>query len=368
MRVTLFIDPLCPISAQAYSMTRQLMRSFKPEKVSFVITLLSQDRYKDSITAAKLGFIVNRHGKLLQYLDSLYSRAPGLSAAEIKESAAAVGVNTHILEADLKGAKPGAFVNAVSAQAYRIGLLRPPLFVVNGVALPPGTKLPLLEMTIIQQLKEADLALKTHPELKGQGAAGVTGLLKEANIIGERQYSLKLEQTPSWEVAGGGAATVKVTFFADFKCAYSRNLKNMLGEVMEALPGKLAVYVKHLPQTFHPTAPRFAAAATCAWKQKRFTPVFLSLFDDWFHISALDAQKLCHQLKLDCPAFIACLNSSETAMQLEADADLAAAAEIKGTPALMINGRKVRLPKGFKTAGLVKVIKEYFLGAALTHE
>ena len=114
---------------------------------------------------------------------------------------------------------------------------------------------------------------------------------------------------------GDPGAKVAVIEFSDFQCPACR--KHAL-ETQPALdekfvtPGKVQWVFKNLPLRMHPQAAVAAVAAVCAGQQGKFWEMHDLLFeavDQWaVDVPEPPLEALAAQLKLDGPAFAACLN------------------------------------------------------------
>ena len=101
----------------------------------------------------------------------------------------------------------------------------------------------------------------------------------------------------------------------------------------------------HFPlDSIHPQARPAAEASLCAGKQgaEAFWPMHELLFEtvgDWSGQEDLTElfKGYASELGLDTDAFVACLESGETAEQVQADVERAVAAGVSGAPAFFVN-------------------------------
>lgn len=136
-----------------------------------------------------------------------------------------------------------------------------------------------------------------------------------------------------------GAANAKVVIveFADFECPYCTKAHEVVQEVMKAYEGKVRFVFKHYPLSFHPKAPRAAAAAWCAEAQGKFWEYHDALFAS----GELDEDALKMQAKsigLDEANFASCLESPAALEAVKRDLNAGKTAGVDGTPAFFING------------------------------
>ncbi len=110
-----------------------------------------------------------------------------------------------------------------------------------------------------------------------------------------------------------------------------------MNEVLKAYEGKVRFVFRHYPLSFHPKAPRAAAAAVCANEQGKFWEMHDSLFES----GELDEDALKAQAKnvgLDEKKFDSCLSSERAQAAVKKDLAAGQLAGVDGTPAFFING------------------------------
>ncbi|MGV3625608.1 MAG: DsbA family protein [Archangium sp.] len=132
-------------------------------------------------------------------------------------------------------------------------------------------------------------------------------------------------------------AKIVIVEFADFECPYCTRAGETVKEVMKAYEGKVRLVFKHYPLSFHPKAPRAAAAAWCAEAQGKFWEFHDSLFAS----SELDEDALKMQasnIGLDGTKFSKCLESQAAMEAVKKDLEAGKTAGVDGTPAFFING------------------------------
>ncbi|MEA3459347.1 MAG: thioredoxin domain-containing protein [Chloroflexota bacterium] len=104
------------------------------------------------------------------------------------------------------------------------------------------------------------------------------------------------------------------------------------------------VFLQHPLESIHPQAPQAAEAALCAAKQgaEAFWAMHERLFEtakDWSGQEDLTERfrEYAIELGLDADAFVACLESGETAAQVQAELERGEALGVSGVPAFFIN-------------------------------
>jgi len=147
-------------------------------------------------------------------------------------------------------------------------------------------------------------------------------------------------------VKGNPNAPVTLTEWSDFECPYCAGVTAPIQALLEKYPEKLRVVYKHFPLSFHPAAKPAAVASMAANDQGCFWAYHDVLFDRTSK-RQLDGSKL-EQYASDAGCnvdqFKTDLEKNKAAYTARVDADYkeGTSVDVRGTPALYINGRKVR--------------------------
>lgn len=158
----------------------------------------------------------------------------------------------------------------------------------------------------------------------------------EASIPTDVIAKLKLERGTS---RGAPNAPVVVTVFTDMQCKYCGDALGSLDALLDEYPNKLRIVVKQMP--VHQTAKLAAEAAYAADAQGKFWQLHDLMLANQDDLSREPLLALAQQAGLDVPAFRTALDSHAYADEVAADVKAATEIEIMGTPAFVINGRKI---------------------------
>lgn len=147
-------------------------------------------------------------------------------------------------------------------------------------------------------------------------------------------------------IKGNKDAPVTLTEWSDFECPYCAGVVAPIQALLEKYPDQLRIAYKHFPLNFHRAARPSAIASLAAEEQGCFWSFHDVLFEKTSK-RQLDASKLeeyAGEAGCDVEKFKADLNANRDAYAQRVDADYkqGSAADVRGTPALYINGRKVR--------------------------
>ncbi|MCX6767227.1 MAG: thioredoxin domain-containing protein [Candidatus Micrarchaeota archaeon] len=140
-------------------------------------------------------------------------------------------------------------------------------------------------------------------------------------------------------VARGDAnASVTIIEFSDYQCPYCGAVEPTIEKVMADYAGKVKLYFKNFPLSFHEFAQKASEAAECANDQGKFWEMHDKLFADQGALAVTDLKKYAKDLGLDTAKFNACLDGGQKTAVVQADFDEGSANGVSGTPAFFING------------------------------
>ncbi|HEX7701051.1 MAG TPA: sigma-70 family RNA polymerase sigma factor [Kofleriaceae bacterium] len=146
----------------------------------------------------------------------------------------------------------------------------------------------------------------------------------------------KLEHGPA---KGNAKAPVTITVFTDMLCTYCASSLGTIDQLMEEYPNKVRLVMKQMP--VHRAAEMPAEANYAADAQGKFWEMHDLMAQ---HPDALPrelVEQLAQQAGLDMTKFDAALANGTYKAAVQADLDMAKDIEITGTPAFVINGRRV---------------------------
>ncbi len=169
---------------------------------------------------------------------------------------------------------------------------------------------------------------------------------------------LSLEDVP---FKGPEDAAIKVVEFSDFLCPFCRNLATAFSNYMQSSGGRVAIYFKNYPldidcnpglsRTVHEGACEIARGAICAEAQDKFWPYHDMIFaappenatnDDVLRIGLAAG--------LDETALRGCLAEDSTRDKLADQINEAKRLEVRATPTVFVNGKRLEKIGGFMHA------------------
>ncbi len=135
-------------------------------------------------------------------------------------------------------------------------------------------------------------------------------------------------------------AAVEIVEFSDFQCPFCRRSYEVLKQLRELHPERVALIYRHLPlEAVHPMAFAAATAAECAADQGTFEAFHDALFESPQRVSEAEWMMLASEVSVpDSAAFRTCLLSSGPADRVRRDMEAASGLGLRGTPTFVVNG------------------------------
>jgi RNA polymerase sigma factor (sigma-70 family) len=147
---------------------------------------------------------------------------------------------------------------------------------------------------------------------------------------------LRLDRGPG---RGPADAPVTITMFTDLQCQFCGKAHGSLDQLFDEYPGKLRLVIKQMP--VHRTAELAAEAAHAAEAQGKFRELNDLMIANPEDLSRDAILGLAQQAGLDVPKLREALDKHTYADAVEEDKTTASALEFNGTPAFVINGRRI---------------------------
>lgn len=147
---------------------------------------------------------------------------------------------------------------------------------------------------------------------------------------------LKLHEGPS---QGAAKAPVTVVVFNDLQCHYCGETLGNLDQLLEDYPTQLRLVMKQMP--VHKTAELGAEAALAAEAQGKFWELHDLMMAQQEDLSQPAILALAKQAGLDVAALRKALEQHTYAAAVKQDMATAAELEIDGTPAFVVNGKRI---------------------------
>lgn len=141
---------------------------------------------------------------------------------------------------------------------------------------------------------------------------------------------------------GDKNAPVTIVEFSDFQCPYcGRFYSQTYTQIREQYikTGKVKVYFRNFPLSFHENAQKAAEAVECAGEQGKFWEMHDKLFENQDKLDVASLKQYAKDLKLDTTKFNTCLDSGKMASKVQKDFSDGSSFGVSGTPSFFINGK-----------------------------
>jgi protein-disulfide isomerase len=153
-------------------------------------------------------------------------------------------------------------------------------------------------------------------------------------------------------VLGPKDAPVTIVEFSDFQCPYCSKLNPVLQEVVAKYPEKVKLVFKFFPLPFHKMAMPASKASLAAGKQQKFWEYRNELMISYKELSEQKLVEIAKKLGLDMNRFTRDCQDPRWVNVIRDDMQEAAKNQVRGTPTIFVNGRRMRsrTPEAFDQA------------------
>jgi protein-disulfide isomerase len=158
----------------------------------------------------------------------------------------------------------------------------------------------------------------------------------------DKAYAIAVAGSP---VRGKLDAPVTIVEFSDFQCPFCAKSNPIVAGVLKKYPDKVNYVYKHFPLAFHAAARPAALASLAAQEQGKFWEMHDVLFANQATLDASKLEEFAKQAGLDVARFKKDLEAKKADYEKRIDAELALgqSVDVRGTPALYVGGKKVRV-------------------------
>jgi protein-disulfide isomerase len=173
--------------------------------------------------------------------------------------------------------------------------------------------------------------------------------LKEVIESERRRATALAEITDDLLSRGPANAPVTIELFADLQSPVSSPAAAVLNDVMKRYPSQVRLQFRNFPLAFHPQAALAHEAAVTAARGGRFWEFVAYALDHQDGLREQDLIALAGRLGLDADAFAATMRSHRYAPRVQADVAAGARKGIRGSPVILVNGRRIDGVPGVNT-------------------
>jgi protein-disulfide isomerase len=140
---------------------------------------------------------------------------------------------------------------------------------------------------------------------------------------------------------GASSPALDMVVFGDYQCGPCRDLEPAIAAVLRAHRDVRVVWKDFPNSSLHPQAVLAAVAARCADQQGAFWEYHDAVMGDAADTSEANLLRRADLLRLDLPAFQACLSTESTRPSVERDFEEGQRLRIDATPTIFIGTRRV---------------------------
>jgi protein-disulfide isomerase len=204
----------------------------------------------------------------------------------------------------------------------------------------PGAKSATLE------LQRGGQTQKVNVLMSPDGRYVVFGDVEDvtADPFAEVMKKINLKDTPS---KGPENAKVVIVEYSDFQCPYCARAHDTLSQVEKEYGGKVRLLHKQFPLAFHKWAEAGSVGALCVYQQDKeaFWKVYDYLYANQGTVTPENVKEKvlegAKDSKINKEKFNECYDSKKTLDKVKADMAEGQQVGVSGTPAFLINGRKI---------------------------
>ncbi len=206
---------------------------------------------------------------------------------------------------------------------------------------PPGAAADLQEIKQQQAQILEKLAALEEGQKKLQTAGGAARAQRPQEEF-NKVYEIDVGKAP---IKGNPNARVTIVEYSDFQCPFCSRAQPVIEAVLKKYPDDVRLVFKHFPLGFHKAARPTAIASLAAHKQGKFWEMHDVLFETSSKLDAAKIPEYAKQAGLDMERFIVDLEANRTEYDklVSADYNSGTKVDVRGTPTLYINGKKVRV-------------------------
>ncbi len=157
----------------------------------------------------------------------------------------------------------------------------------------------------------------------------------------ETARKISLENVPS---KGDPNAQITLVEYSDFQCGYCARAANDVADLLKDYQGKVKLFYKQFPLSFHKWAEEASIASLCVYDQanEKFWELHDTIFEKQAEIKVADAKEtfaeMARKLGVDMKKYDQCVNSEETKRRVTSDMNEGRSIGISGTPTFVVDG------------------------------
>jgi protein-disulfide isomerase len=309
VQIVLFSDFQCPFCAGLAKPFREL-QTHGVDGVPIVVTFkhFPLNMHSRAPLAHQAALAAGEQGKFWEMHDLLFANQQKAQRDDFVRYAAQLGLDAGRFRADLDDERLTHQIQSDQAEGVQRHITGTPTFYVNG---------------------SSYVGVRTLDQLK-------------TIVVGERQRARALVEVGETLMSSGPVdAAVTLELFADLQSPLTTPALNVAKAIRQRYPSAVRLQFRNFPLAFHPQAALAHEAAMAAARDGRFWEFAAAVLDHQGALSRQDLIALAGRVGLDEQRFADAIHDHRYAARVDADLAAAARSEIRGSPVLLVNGRRI---------------------------
>ncbi len=345
-----FSDFQCPFCSRVNPTIAQIKKEYGKEKVRVVWKHNPLPFHKQARPAHEAAATVQAlGGDFWKFHDLAFANQKALTEENLESWAVQSGVDAAKFKAAYGAKKYAGKVDQDLALGRKIGARGTPNFRINGVELSGAQPYPRFKALIDEQLAEADKMVKA-----GINKSDVSLELTKKNYKPSEppKPRKRVEDTTVWKipvneddpVKGGKDALVTIVEWSDFQCPFCSRVNPTIKKVLAEYKDDVRVVWKDNALPFHKRAKPAAFLARHAYEKggdELFWKTHDELFANQKNLEDDGLKQIAEKVGINWAEADRAIKAGKYKSRIEANMDLAADFEARGTPHFFINGRRL---------------------------
>jgi len=337
-----FSDFQCPFCSRVVPTLDELQKEF-PTQVRIFFRHFPLPFHVNAEPAAEAAVAAEAQGKFWEMHDKLFANQKDLSAPALEVYAQQIGLDLTKFRAALQSRAWKARVDTDAELGRQVGVEGTPTLFIDGRPVVGAQPIDEFRRVVDDEIARTDklLARGVPPDqlyptlLKGALSTSASPAPRPVDASPE-VYKIPLGDAPT---RGGAQPKVSIVEFSDFQCPYCGRVETTLQRLSKDYGNDVAIFYRHNPLPFHPSAMPAALASEAARAQGKFWEMHDKLYANQQTLGPDNLETFARELGLDVSAFKASLAAERGRDRIQVDMDLAAKFGARGTPTFFINGR-----------------------------
>lgn len=360
-----YTDFQCPFCSRVRPAVKQVMKEYAG-KVRLVFKHQPLPFHKNAFGAAEASLCANDQGKFWEMEEQLFTNQGNLTGPELSGHAKTVGLDVARFDACMKDRKYKQQVLDDQEMADRVTATGTPAFFINGRKISGAQPFSAFKALIDEEMKKAEALIAAgtpKAEIYAKTVAGGKQNIPPP-LLDTKVTPFDYNGSP---IHGDKNAKVKIAVFKDFQCPFCGRVSAPLKQLEKENKGKVAIVFKHFPLSnqcnpgmgsdMHPAACQAAYWSMAALEQGKFSAFEDVVFNNMQNMmprsgdltSRLAAQrenliKYAQQVGMDTAKAEAYVKARKYEARIRKDISEASRANVRGTPAVYMNGRAYNGP------------------------